>query len=74
VRANSFHWVFPALKHRAESCSPCGAKTIRISPDLRSAYGVNSGLRGPLRRIHGAIHIQIAGLDRQIFFTRLQMT
>ena len=24
---------------QAHSCSPCGAKTIRISTDLRSAYG-----------------------------------
>jgi hypothetical protein len=36
--------MFPALKRRAESSSPCGAKTIRISPYLRSACGVNSGL------------------------------
>jgi hypothetical protein len=48
--------VVPALRRRAESCSPCGAKTVRISPDLRSAYGVNPWLHGPLRRIHGAKH------------------
>ena len=28
-RANPIHWMFPALKRRAESCSPSGAKTIR---------------------------------------------
>jgi hypothetical protein len=29
-RANPFDWMFPALKRRAESCSPCGAKTIQV--------------------------------------------
>jgi hypothetical protein len=36
-------WVFLALKRRADSCCPCGAKTILISPYL-SADGVNPEL------------------------------
>src|ERR1700722_7498860 len=31
--------MFPALKRRAESCRPCGAKTILIRPYLRSVEG-----------------------------------
>jgi hypothetical protein len=43
LQGELFHWIFPALKRRAESRSPCGTKTILISPDL-IIYG---DARGP---------------------------
>jgi hypothetical protein len=47
---------FGCSRRRNAGLSPAasaGAKTIRISPYLRSAYEVNPGLRNPLGRIYG---------------------
>jgi hypothetical protein len=40
LQGETFYWIFPALKRRAESCSPCGAKTILMRP---SAFGAKNG-------------------------------